>query len=254
MSQPKKILITGANSGLGEALAYRFAAAGYFLILTYAHHKDKMLAVKDTCLNLGAPGVDFSELIFEDQTSLLNFLEYFSKQHDRIDILINNAGLTEKCGLRDLNLSFIQKQIEVNLTGPIKLTSQILPRISSMIINIGSNLSFHGKASMSVYTASKFGLRGFAQSLSCEVKNIRSYLVNPGNLGDKDNFLANTLTRQTAAEIIFKLASDKILVPSGADVQLREYLYGRQGRLFLKIFLFLKLFIKKFLRFFSKLF
>ncbi len=240
MSTPLTILITGASSGLGQALAYRLAKAGQVLVLTYAHNPSVAKVVKDECLRLGAPQVFVYELRLDDPNSLSDFLRQLTAAHPRLDVLVNNAGLTDKCRLADFDSSFIQKQIDVNLTGAIKLTSQLLPHLNSLIINIGSNLSFHGKGGMSVYTASKFGLRGFTQSLALECHELKSYLVNPGNLGSGDNFFTNTLSRDTAADIISQFVIGRLSATSGADLQLREYLYGRHARYFLKTFLLLK--------------
>lgn len=164
--QDKRVLLTGATGGIGSALANQLATAGAQVVLcgrqlealevlraTLPHPQNHI----SCCFDVVASS---SESIFEMINSC-----------GTIDILINNAGCGYFSWLENQSVENITQQINTNLAAPILLTKTILPIIKhpGMIVNIGSCLGAIGYPGYSVYSATKFGLRGFSESLAREL-------------------------------------------------------------------------------------
>jgi short-subunit dehydrogenase len=171
-SQNPVIVITGASSGIGEAVARLFASNGYNLVLA-ARRKEKldMLAGEihaENCEVLVVP-TDITRL---DQIE--NLVSKTISNFGYIDILLNNAGLGRLNWLEKLDPEKdIEFQIKVNLIGLIQLTHAVLPhmiaRKQGHIINMGSIAGLIATPTYSVYAASKYGLRGFTEALRREI-------------------------------------------------------------------------------------
>lgn len=166
----KKIaVITGAGSGLGASLAKKYAADGYHVCLL-GRTESKLKRTADTLSNE-------AHSIFEvDVSSKKEVADVFSNIKENlgtVDVLVNNAGV----GMFDLaeNLSedAVHQMIDINLKGTIFCTQEILSdmkeRNSGSILNIVSTAGLEGKMTESVYCASKFGVRGFHESLLAEL-------------------------------------------------------------------------------------
>lgn len=225
----KKVLITGASSGIGEALAYKFAQAGYSLFLTYNKNKAGADKVQAKCLEYQSPSVEFFKLDLSNDESILNFS---SQIKTKIDILINNAGNTDKWSLEEITFKDIDDQIAINLNGLIKLTKELLPKILNIIVNVGSSSGLKGVRNNSVYSATKFAVRGFTKSLALERKNLKVYTANPSSVAVQRNNYRGMDVNQ-AAVIIFNLVIGKYKIKSGDDLNIRDYKYGRNLKPFL---------------------
>lgn len=215
-----KILITGATHGIGKATAYRFAKEGAELFLTYNVAEDRVKEVEKKCKELGAKSVNFHQLDLRDNKSILALGEKVSE----IDILINNAGVIFWKNLEAQSFEEIESQIKVNLEGLIKLTKVLLPKVKKRIVNIASGAGKTGYAGLSVYCATKFGVRGFSQSLRSELAGkIDVVVVNPGMTKTRmTNFQGDPVEK--VAEVIFKAAVGEIRPDEFGDVDVWEYL------------------------------
>jgi short-subunit dehydrogenase len=161
-----KVLITGANSGLGKHLVSKFINSGYE-VFKHEGSKHYNLSNQDEVKKLADDAKTFG-----------------------VNILINNAAII--CPSKELSLysnDEIKNMIDVNLTSPILLTFYLLDQLTD-IININSMVGLEIKPSRTLYSATKWGLRGFAQSLKEENKNINILDVYPTNIKtipDKQN-------------------------------------------------------------------
>ncbi|OGY45186.1 MAG: hypothetical protein A2744_01365 [Candidatus Buchananbacteria bacterium RIFCSPHIGHO2_01_FULL_44_11] len=241
------VLISGSSSGIGEQTAYKFAEIGDIVIVTYHLNKEQGERVVRKCLELGAKDSLALSLELMQDESIKNLVQQIVSKYGRIDILINNAGKLGKGNLSEQSFDDISKQIKTNLEGLIKLTHQCLPYIKESIINVGSALGLSAKGGLSVYSATKFGVRGFSQSLAKELSGIRVYTINPSltatNMGGQTG-----LPPEQVAEIIKKAALGQYKAKFGADINVREYLHGETGRLFYLIGRKLKRLIRIILR------
>jgi len=160
----KRVLLTGATGGIGQAIAAQLAAAGAHLVLV-ARQPEALLA-----LSQQLPGQHscFSADLTVNEELLA--LGQFVKNTGGIDVLINNAGISQFSLLATQNF---QSQLALNLLAPMQLCQLLLPdlllRPAATIVNIGSAFGSIGYPGFSGYCASKFGLRGFTEALSREV-------------------------------------------------------------------------------------
>jgi NADP-dependent 3-hydroxy acid dehydrogenase YdfG len=185
MSNAPVILVTGASSGIGEATARLFAQQGYRVVLA-ARRLERLQSLADEiCSRRGEALVVQTDLA--DISSIQRMVKQAQQTWGQIDVLFNNAGLGRLDWLDRLDaVEDIQLQLQVNLLGLVCTTQAVLPgmieRRQGHIINMGSIASFVATPTYSVYAATKFGIRGFTDSLRREVRiyGIRVSGIYPG--------------------------------------------------------------------------
>ncbi|WP_027964180.1 SDR family NAD(P)-dependent oxidoreductase [Halalkalibacillus halophilus] len=164
----KQALITGAGSGLGRALAFKYAKADYHIILVGRNLK-KLNTVKD---ELERDSLS-AEVATCDITSW-DEVKHLSEKYTSIDLLINNAGIGYFHTIDQLSKDEIDTMVDVNVNGLIYTTKLLLPAVlhaKGRILNIISTAGLKGKVKESAYCASKFAQRGFTESLQKELAN-----------------------------------------------------------------------------------
>lgn len=173
----KHIVITGAGSGLGASLARKYAAEGHFITLIGRNEgKLKQVAESFPHQNFQLCPLDVSsyEAVAETFASL-------GQQGKPVDMLINNAGVGYFDLAENLTAQQVNDMIDINLKGTIFCTQQVLPvmkeRDSGSIVNIVSTAGLTGKVTESVYCASKFGVKGFTESLLKELVETNIHLT-----------------------------------------------------------------------------
>ena len=172
MSKQPVIIVTGASSGIGAAVAKLFASEGYRVSMG-ARRIERLQALSTEIKSAGGESIAVQADLtrFEDIQRLVNStLDGFGQ----IDILVNNAGFGRIKWLEELDpIKDIQAQIQINLISAVIISHQVLPYLieqrSGHIINIGSMGGLVASPTYTVYSASKFGLRGFTESLRREV-------------------------------------------------------------------------------------
>ncbi len=172
-------LITGSSSGIGRETAYRFARAGSGVVVTYFRGRARGEAAERKCRRLGAADTLLLDLDVTDDASIRRAAVSVKRKYGKIDFLVNNAGVGVFNPFRGQTPREIERQIRTNLEGLIKVTRAFLPLVRKGIINIASVAGKEPYAEMSVYCASKFGVRGFTRSLALEHPRLRVCCVNP---------------------------------------------------------------------------
>lgn len=217
----KIILITGSSIGIGRETAYKFAMEGARLILTYYKDLEEGEKARKKCLELGAREAILLHLDVKDNQSIHEVKEKITERFGHLHILINNAAVVAWRPLLEQTLDDIEDQVRTNLEGLIKVTRIFLPYVKDAIINIASGAGKEGYEDLTVYCATKFGVRGFTKALPEEAKNIMIYSVNP----------SMTATRMTGfqgrppeevAQIILNTAKGHYDLPSGSDIDVWE--------------------------------
>lgn len=228
--QNKVIWVTGASSGIGEALVYALAKEGAKLILS-ARRADELQRVAD---NSKLPATDYLILPLD-----LNAPDTFDakkneamKRFSHVDILINNGGISQRSLAKDTSIEVNRKIMEVNYFGTIALTKALMPDFikqhRGLYVVVTSAVGKFGSPWRSGYSASKHALHGFFDSLRAELYNdgIQVLLVCPGfiqtnvsvnaltgtgsKLGSMDAATANGLTAEECArQIISAIESGK---------------------------------------------
>jgi len=181
--QGERVWITGASSGIGEALAVAFHQAGARLILS-ARRPDELKRVQILC-----GGEASAKILPLDVTQGAELPQKASVAlgiFGGIDILVNNAGVTQRSLVKDTELDVYRKLMEVNFFGAVALTKAVLPSMIESkrghIVAISSLVGKFGTPLRSGYAAAKHALHGFFDSLRAEVSRhgIKVLLVCPG--------------------------------------------------------------------------
>jgi len=177
----KVVVITGASSGIGEALARRFAAAGSKLVLA-ARRIDRLQALENELEGTEVITVQTDVAVKEDCKHLIEkAIERFGK----IDILINNAGISMRAIFEEVELDVLRRLMDVNFWGTVYCTKYALPFLlqsKGSLVGVISVAGHVGLPGRSGYAASKFAVRGFLDTLRIEnlKKGLHVLVVAPG--------------------------------------------------------------------------
>src|SRR3989344_6203992 len=212
----KVVLITGSSIGIGRESAYLFSGEGCSVIITYYKDKKEGEETAKKCTAIGAETLLINLNIMDD-SSIKEAVKKSIAKFGKIDILVNNAGVISWKNLEEQTHQEIEEQIRTNLEGLIKMTLACLPYVKEAIINVASGAGKTGYSGLSVYCATKFGVRGFTQSLAGELKGIKVYSVNPGTTSTRmTNFRG--VSAEKVAQVILNTAKGKYQVSSGSDI------------------------------------
>lgn len=175
----KTVLITGASSGFGQHSAARFSCAGWNVAATMrSPEKDTQLA--------GLERVALLRLDVTDRASIESAVAQTREAFGTIDVLVNNAGFGVAGFLEEASDADIDRQIDTNLKGVIRVTQAVLPHMraqqSGVIINVTSMGGNFGLPMISLYNATKFAVEGLTESMRFELARfgIRACTVAPG--------------------------------------------------------------------------
>ncbi len=172
----KVAIITGASSGIGLAAAKEFAAQGSFLALA-ARNKEKLdslVAQLDAEYGKTDDGKEKFIAVATDVTKeedCRNLVEKCASHFGKIDILVNNAGISMRAMFRDLDLSVIKSLMDVNFWGTVFCTKYALPwllKSKGSVVGVISIAGFKGLPARTGYSASKFAIYGFLDTLRVE--------------------------------------------------------------------------------------
>lgn len=163
------VIITGASSGIGEALAYR-AAELKFNICLAARNREKLNLVKANCEKLGAQ-VIVVQADVQIEADCVRIINDTVVAFSGIDILINNAGISMRALLKDCDLAVIKQVMDINFWGTVYCTKFALPHLlhsKGTVVGVSSIAGIKGLPARTGYSASKFAMHGFLESLRIE--------------------------------------------------------------------------------------
>ncbi len=194
----KVIWLTGASSGIGEALAYELSHKNVKLILS-ARRKDELERVKGNCHPAAQRDIKILPLDLADASTLKLITEAAIHYYGHIDILINNGGISQRSLAKNTMLDVDRRIMEVDYFGTITLTKYLLPhflqRKKGHFVTISSVMGIIGTPFRSGYAAAKHALHGFFDSLRAELwkesKSIHVTIICPGWV--KTNVTMNAL-------------------------------------------------------------
>lgn len=178
----KRILITGASGGIGRELVVALLNEGAYVLLTGRDHA-ALASVAALHVESARSAVFAADITSASDRARL--CEFASRWRGGIDMLINNAAVNDFGFLGTQSAESLEAGIATNLTAPIDLCRRLIPRLElsdeAQIVNIGSVLGSIGFAGNSVYSATKFGLRGFSEALRRELAdtNVRVHHFAP---------------------------------------------------------------------------
>ena len=229
MEEKKVVLITGGARGIGRKVAEVYAKNGYDVVINYVSDKTDVEGIKKEIEKRGVK----CTLVKADVSKaeeVEKMVEQAIQEFGKIDVLVNNAGITRDCLLMRMSEEEFDKVIEINLKGTYLVTKQVIKymmkRRQGSIINLASVVGVVGNAGQCNYSASKAGIIGFTKSVAKELaaRNIRANAVAPGFIEtDMTNVLKDEIkenineqiplkrmgTAKEVAELIYFLGSEK---------------------------------------------
>ncbi|MEG2562131.1 MAG: 3-oxoacyl-ACP reductase FabG [Clostridia bacterium] len=168
----KIVIITGASRGIGQIITSVLAKNDFCVIANYNHSEKEAFALCDDLAKQGLSCIPYKADI-SDQTQVNAMVDFVVKRFGKIDLLVNNAGISRSGLLIDMPLSDITDLLDTNLLGAILVTQavarQMLAQHAGNIINISSMWGQVGASCESVYSASKGGLIAFTKALAKEL-------------------------------------------------------------------------------------
>lgn len=179
-------LVTGANAGLGRFAAQGLVEAGYRVVGTS----------RDVTGLEPRPGVTLRNLDVTSDESVAALVEGVITEFGRIDVLVNNAGMGLAGAIEENSMTQQQKLFDINVFGIVRMMNAVLPHMrsrgSGRIVNISSIFGFMPAPYMAAYSATKYAVEGYSESVDHEVRSlgIRVLLVEPG--GTRTGFDDNT--------------------------------------------------------------
>ncbi|MBK9290418.1 MAG: SDR family oxidoreductase [Bacteroidetes bacterium] len=165
----KVVLITGASSGIGKAMAVEAARRGARLAIM-ARNASALEETASRCRKLGAEVLVFAGDVSQE-ADCKAFAEKSAETFGRIDVLVNNAGISMRALFNDLDLSVIRKVMDINFWGTVYCTKYALPYLlesRGTVAGISSIAGYKGLPGRTGYSASKFAMHGFLEALRIE--------------------------------------------------------------------------------------
>jgi len=210
MEEKKVAIITGGSRGIGKEIAKKFAKENYNLVINYVSEKTNTEELKKEFEALGA-----EVLFIKTNVTSYEECEKMAKdainQFGKIDVLVNNAGVTKDSLLLRMKEEDFDTVINVNLKGTFNVTKACIPYMmkkkSGKIVNISSVVGISGNSGQANYAASKAGIIGFTKSVAKELasRNILANCVAPGYIAtDMTNGLSDAVKESINNQIPLK--------------------------------------------------
>lgn len=179
----KVIIITGASSGIGKALATEYGIPGFRLVLG-ARNLEKLEKLADEIKDRGGEVV-IVQTDVSNENECKNLVLKAIDEYGRIDVLINNAGISMRALFETLSLDVIRKLMDVNFWGTVYCTKYALPYLlksKGSVVGVSSIAGYKGLPGRTGYSASKFAMHGFLETLRIEnlKKGLHVLLACPG--------------------------------------------------------------------------
>ena len=199
----KVAMITGATRGIGKQIALTLANEGYNIVLNYRTENDELIQAKNEIesKNVKCLTVQGDVTNFEDCKQMI---ESAINEFGKVDVLVNNAGITKDMLLARMKEEDFKQVIDVNLVGTFNMTKNVISYMmkarNGRIINISSVVGIAGNAGQTNYSASKAGIIGFTKSLAKEVAS-RNILVNAVAPGFIETNMTDVLKQEVKDEI-----------------------------------------------------
>ena len=219
----KTAIVTGANRGLGKAIAKKLAQEGAYVIMVGRNAE----AIKGASDEMNAAGLKTESYVADvtDQAQVEALAKYVAESRGKIDILVNNAGISKEIKLAEISMEIWDEILNVNLRSVVLMTKAVLPYMqkekAGNIVNIGSAAALRGLPGSSAYAASKAAVVCLTQALGDEVRpdGIRVNVVCPGPVdtelfqkSERREFIlaagGDVFSPETVANGVLYLASD----------------------------------------------
>jgi uncharacterized oxidoreductase len=163
------ILITGGTSGIGLEMARQLISLGNTVIVT-GRDVSKLESAKN-----GLPSVHVYQSDVSDAAAIRELYSKVTTDFPALNIIINNAGIMRAINFNETEYDKICDEIDINLSGPIRMTQQFLPHLrkqpEAAVVNVSSGLAFITFPKTPIYSASKVGIHAYTKTLRLQLKN-----------------------------------------------------------------------------------
>lgn len=197
----KVVVVTGGSSGIGKALAQHFGSRGSKIFITGRREQ----ALQTAAAEMGSLGMDVATMVSDvsRQEDNKKMAQAALDRFGRIDILINNAGISMRAPFEEVDMEVIKKVMDINFYGALWATRYCLPSIienKGSVVGISSIAGYRGLPGRVGYSASKFALQGFLEALRTEMlpRGVHVLTACPGFTSS--NIREASLTRDGSAQ------------------------------------------------------
>ena len=200
----KVILVTGASRGIGRNIAYNLAVNGYTLIANYNNSEDAAKELQNELKEKGTD-IDIFKANVSKKAEVKKLIDFVIEKYNRIDVLINNAGIAQEKLFTDITEEDFDKMMKTNLYSVFYTTQEAVKYMirehNGSIINISSIYGMTGGSCEVHYSMSKAGVDGMTKALAKEMalSNIRVNVVAPGAI---DTDMNKNLTEEDWKEVM----------------------------------------------------
>jgi short-subunit dehydrogenase len=230
----KVVIITGGSSGIGKALAFEFGEKGSKILITGRNEEELAGTVRE----LRNKGVTAHTLradvtLAEDNAMMA---EEALRLYGRIDILINNAGISMRAIFEEVDPAVIRKVMDINFFGVVQATKACLPEIiknRGSIVGISSIAGFRGLPARTGYSASKFALNGFLESLRTELMKTDVHVLTACPGFTASNIRKRSLTQDGSAQGVSPRQEEKMMTAEECAAHIYRATVGRKRTLIL---------------------
>ncbi|MCI5065253.1 3-oxoacyl-[acyl-carrier-protein] reductase [bacterium] len=199
MAEKKVVLVTGASRGIGKAVALRFAEEGAHVLVNFSSNEEKALAVAEECAARGGSGETLGFNVAEPE-EVAAAVKAAKKNHGKIDVLVNNAGISRDGLFVRFSDDDWKVTLDVNLNGTFYTSREVakvmMKARSGAIINMSSVVGEMGNSGQAAYSSSKAAILGLTKTLAKELAS-RSITVNAITPG----FIATDMTDALDEEV-----------------------------------------------------
>lgn len=204
MSENRVALVTGGMRGIGREIAMELSLNGFDIAINYRNQTEEMEVLKKEIESNGVRCF-FAKADVSNYEECKSMVEEVIEEYGKIDVLINNAGITKDTLLMRMKEEDFDSVININLKGTFNVTKQVIPfmmkKRSGRIINVSSVVGVAGNSGQCNYSASKAGIIGFTKSLAKEVAS-RNILVNAIAPGFIETKMTEVLPEQVKEQIL----------------------------------------------------
>jgi len=210
MSEERLVLLTGASGGVGRALITGLCQAGYHLALHYNDGFEELTALLDA--EKPKTKIALFKADLRNETEVKEMIESVITAFGKIDVLVNNAGMSMSAMSWKQSLEDWENVLKTNLTAPFLVCKHVMPHMRNRefgrVINISSVVAHIGMPGTTAYAASKAGLEGFTRSLAKEVVS-KGITANTLAYGYMDAGMIDVLTDEMKAIVKAMIPANK---------------------------------------------
>lgn len=237
----KTVIITGASSGIGKSCAEQFAKKGANLVLGARQYVTLCEVAQDLEKRYGIRAIAV-QCDVSIESDCKDLIDQANNSFKRIDVLINNAGISMRALFKDLDLLVLKNLMDVNFWGAVYCTKYALPELlknQGSVVGVSSIAGYRGLPGRTGYSASKFALNGFLESL--RVENLKTGLhvmiASPGFTASNIRNVAlakdGTSQGETSMDEAKMMSSDQVaeIIIKGVEQRKRSLVMTAQGKL-----------------------